>query len=87
MARGGQGNLSEAIRKALVVFGADSDRDKTQKIKQWIKQHYPALSRKVGDKNFGPTLSSSFSSGVCSLASILGSLGKKHHAAYGSDQE
>jgi hypothetical protein len=57
MARGGQQNLSEAIRKALDIFGADSDREKTQKIKQWIKQQYPALSRKVGDKNFGPTLS------------------------------
>jgi hypothetical protein len=57
MPRGKEHNLSEAIRKALDVFGADSDREKTQKIKQWIKQQYPSLSRKVEDKNFGPSLS------------------------------
>jgi hypothetical protein len=57
MPRGGANNLSEAIRKALGVFGADSDREKSKKIKDWIKQHYPALSEKVDDKTFGSTLS------------------------------
>jgi hypothetical protein len=57
MPRGGEHNLSEAIRRALEVFGPDSDREKTQKIKQWIKQQYPSLSKKVEDKNFGPALS------------------------------
>jgi hypothetical protein len=57
MPRGGEHNLSDAIRKALGVFGADSDREKTRQIKDWIKKNYPDLSKKVDDKTFGSALS------------------------------
>jgi hypothetical protein len=57
MPRGGEHNLSDAIRKALAVFGADSDREKTKQIKDWIKTNYPALSRKVDETTFGAALS------------------------------
>jgi hypothetical protein len=57
MPRGGEHNLSEAIRKALGIYGADADREKTKQIKEWIKTNYPALSKKVDDKTFGAALS------------------------------
>jgi hypothetical protein len=57
MPRGGKNNLSDAIRKALGVFGADSDREKSKQIKDWIKSNYPALTKKVDDKTFGSALS------------------------------
>jgi hypothetical protein len=53
----GESNLSEAIRKALGVFGTDSDREKGKQIRDWVKQHYPALSEKVDSASFGSALS------------------------------
>lgn len=49
-------NLSEAIRSALDLFGVESGKEKTNKIKDWIKENYPHLTDKVDDKNFSAAI-------------------------------
>jgi hypothetical protein len=51
---GGTG-LAEAIRKAIEVFGPDTGKETTGKIREWIKTQYPGLD--TSGASFGTALS------------------------------
>jgi glutamyl-tRNA reductase len=49
-------NLSEAVRDALKEVGADSTRDKTEQVRELIRQKYPHLAEKLKTNTFNSTL-------------------------------